>query len=151
VAHGVDYNCKTAAVNWVRSKVMPLTTISWTLFFVPWFFSLITFRVRHRWGEMYIGHGRPYVCVSVCLTLAAFPHYCTDPNVTWGTIEGALQLCTIGRICNWYRVSLMWQHSAEREMSASACTRSVPGFLCIICLGVFLSLLACSDFSQAYP
>ena len=25
------------------------------------------------------------------------------------------------------RVSLLWQHSAEREMSASACTRSMPG------------------------
>jgi len=23
------------------------------------------------------------VCVSVCLSLAAFPHYCTDPDVTW--------------------------------------------------------------------
>jgi len=26
------------------------------------------------------------------------------------------------------RVSLLWQHSAEREMSASACTRSMTGF-----------------------
>ena len=24
-------------------------------------------------------------------------------------------------------ISLLWQHSAEREMSASACTRSTPG------------------------
>jgi len=24
------------------------------------------------------------VCVSVCLSLAAFPHCCTDPDVTWG-------------------------------------------------------------------
>jgi len=23
------------------------------------------------------------VCLSVCLWLAAFPHYCTDPDVTW--------------------------------------------------------------------
>ena len=29
------------------------------------------------------------------------------------------------------RVSLLLQHSAERETSASACTRSVPGFLFI--------------------
>jgi len=29
---------------------------------------------------MYIGHGRLSVCVSVCLSLAAFPHYCTDPE-----------------------------------------------------------------------
>jgi len=29
---------------------------------------------------MYSGHGR----LCACLSLAAFPHYCTDPNVTWG-------------------------------------------------------------------
>jgi len=28
---------------------------------------------------MYIGHGR----LCVCLSLAAFAHYYTDPNVTW--------------------------------------------------------------------
>jgi len=28
------------------------------------------------------------VCVSVCLSLAAFPHYCTDPDVTWGNGRG---------------------------------------------------------------
>ena len=27
--------------------------------------------------------------MSVCLSLAAFPHYCTDPDVTWGN----------GRVC----------------------------------------------------
>ena len=29
---------------------------------------------------MYIGHGR----LCVCLSFAAFPHYCTDPDVSWG-------------------------------------------------------------------
>jgi len=48
---------------------------------------------------MYIGHARLslplsfslYVCkcASVCLSLAAFPHYCTDPDVTWGNDKGA--------------------------------------------------------------
>jgi len=28
------------------------------------------------------------VCLSVCLFLAAFPHYCTDPNVIWGNGRG---------------------------------------------------------------
>jgi len=37
--------------------------------------ELVTFRVRSRRGEMYIGHGRLRVLVSVCLPLAAFPHY----------------------------------------------------------------------------
>jgi len=42
------------------------------------------------------------VCVPVCLSLAAFPHNCTDTaNV----------------------------YSAEREMSASACTRSIAGYI----------------------
>ena len=40
------------------------------------------------------------VCVSVCLSLAAFPHYCTDPDVTWGNGRGCFELSTIGRICN---------------------------------------------------
>jgi len=30
------------------------------------------------------------VCVSVCLSLAIFPHCCTDPGVTWGMVGGAL-------------------------------------------------------------
>jgi len=55
---------------------------------------LITFRVRRSRGEMYIGHGRlcacVSVCLSVCLSLAALPHYCTDPDVTWGNGRGTL-------------------------------------------------------------
>ena len=40
------------------------------------------------------------VYCPVCLSLTAFPHYCTDPDVTWETV-GAPHLCTIGRkICN---------------------------------------------------
>jgi len=33
----------------------------------------------------------------VCLSLAAFPHYCTDPDpdVTWGMLAGALYLFTV--------------------------------------------------------
>jgi len=40
------------------------------------------------------------VCVSVCLSLAPFPHYCTDRGVTWGNRRGAIWLCTVGRICS---------------------------------------------------
>ena len=44
-------------------------------------YMLITFRVSRRRHEMYayIGHAR----LCVCLSLAACPHYCTDPDVTW--------------------------------------------------------------------
>jgi len=37
------------------------------------------------------------VCLSVCLSLAAFPNYCTDPDVTWRNGRGFFQLCTIWR------------------------------------------------------
>jgi len=47
---------------------------------------LIAFRVRHSRGEMHIDHGRQ----CVCLSFAAFPHYCTDPDVTWGNGRDAL-------------------------------------------------------------
>jgi len=65
------------------------------------------------------------VCVSVCLSLAAFPHYCTDLDVTWGNGSG----CSLVVQC-WADLQSVhgfhWQYSAEREMSASACTRSMP-------------------------
>jgi len=37
---------------------------------------------------MYIGHARLCVCLSVCLSLAAFPYYCMDPDVTWRNGRG---------------------------------------------------------------
>jgi len=37
---------------------------------------------------MYSGHGRLCVCLSLCLSLAAFPLYCTDPDVTWRNGRG---------------------------------------------------------------
>jgi len=42
------------------------------------------------------------VCLSVylyvCLSRAAFPHYCTDPDVSWENGRGAVYLFTIGWI-----------------------------------------------------
>jgi len=49
---------------------------------------IVTFRANRRQREMYIGHTRLSVCVSVCLSLAAFPHYCMDLDVTWGNGRG---------------------------------------------------------------
>ena len=37
---------------------------------------------------MYCGHARVCVCLSVCLSAAACPHYCTDPDVTRGSGRG---------------------------------------------------------------
>ena len=41
---------------------------------------LITFRVSRRRCEMYCGHPR------LCLSTAAYLHYCMDPDVTWGMV-----------------------------------------------------------------
>jgi len=46
--------------------------------------TFVTFCATCSRGEMYSGHGR--LCVS--LSLAAFPHYCTDLDVTWGNGRG---------------------------------------------------------------
>jgi len=40
------------------------------------------------------------VCVSVCLSLAAFPHYCTDPDVTWGNGRECPLVVHYGQTCN---------------------------------------------------
>ena len=39
---------------------------------------------------MYIGHAR--LCVCVCVSLAACPYYCTDPDVTWENGMGCPQV-----------------------------------------------------------
>ena len=48
----------------------------------------VTFRVSRRPRKMYCGHARLCVCVCVCVSAAASPHYCTDPDVTWGSGKG---------------------------------------------------------------
>jgi len=54
--------------------------------------TIITFRVSRRRCEMYCSHERlcvgMSVCLSVCLPAAAYPHYCTDRDVTWGSGRG---------------------------------------------------------------
>jgi len=45
---------------------------------------VVTFRVSHRRREMYCGHSR----LCVCLSTAACLHYCTDPDVIWGSGRG---------------------------------------------------------------
>jgi len=62
--------------------------------------------------------------LSVCLSLAAFPHYCMHPDVSCGNGKG---LCIIGWICSQCMGFVAVTTCAESEMSASACTRSVPG------------------------
>jgi len=45
----------------------------------------ITFPVSRR-REMNIGHTG--LCLCVCLFITACPHYCTDPDESWGNGSG---------------------------------------------------------------
>jgi len=49
---------------------------------------IITFCVSRRRSKMYCGHARLCVCLSVCLSAAVRPQYCTDPDVTSGHGRG---------------------------------------------------------------
>ena len=57
---------------------------------------------------MYIDHAN--LCV-LCLSLAAFLHCCTLPDVTLGNGIGALICALLGGFAVGARVSLLWQHS----------------------------------------
>ena len=50
--------------------------------------QIITFCVSRRRRKMYCGHARLCVCLSVCLSAAVRPQYCTDPDVTSGHGRG---------------------------------------------------------------
>jgi len=67
------------------------------------------------------------VCPCVSLSLAVFPHYYTDPDVSWGRVGVSFSCALLGGFAIGAWVSLLWQHSAEREMSPCACTCCVPG------------------------
>jgi len=49
---------------------------------------LVTFCASRRRRKMYCGHALLCVCLCVCLSAAVRPHYCTDPDVTWGRGRG---------------------------------------------------------------
>ena len=63
------------------------------------------------------------MCLSVPRHIPTLLH---GPECNLG--NGEFWFCTIGRICNRCTDFVAIQHSAEREMSASACTRSMPGW-----------------------
>ena len=57
---------------------------SWSCIMVLDLLIFITFCVSRRRRKMYCGHVR----LCVCLSAAVCPHYCTDPDVTWGHGRG---------------------------------------------------------------
>jgi len=105
--------------------------------FDPWRWpsNFFTFRVRHSRGKMYIGHGRLYACLS----LAVFPYYCTDPDVTWKW-QGVPRSCALlGGFVIDALVSLRRQHTRMWVYSLIHCkcvqrrTRSVSECLYSLC------------------
>jgi len=67
----------------------------------------VTFRVSRRRREMYCGHARLCVCLSVCVCVSVRGRMSTlshGPGCNLGSGRGmeCSWLCTIGRICNRY-------------------------------------------------
>ena len=70
------------------------------------------------------------ICVSVCLSARGrMPTLLHGPEVAWGMVWNAPQLCTIRRFCNRCTGCVAIVTQREREMSASACTRFTLGLL----------------------
>jgi len=82
--------------------------------------ALITFCVSRRRRKMYCGHARLCVCVSVCLSAAVRPHYCTVPDVTWGHGRGCALL---GEFAIGARVALLWQRNANPSYKLASIAR----------------------------
>ena len=67
------------------------------------------------------------VCVCVCLSVrGCTPTLLHGPGCNLGVVGDAPYCAVLDGFAIGARVSLLWQHSAKREMSASACTRSMP-------------------------
>ena len=70
------------------------------------------------------------ICLCACLSIAACPHYSTDPDVTWGNSRGCPLFCELfGRFAIGVRVSLLWQHSPNAK-----CQRVLVLALCLVLL-----------------
>jgi len=67
-----------------------------------WFswFGWSNYISRQAWSRRNVYWSRASVCLSVCLSLAAFPHYCKDPDVTWENGRGCSLFVHYRWICN---------------------------------------------------
>jgi len=87
-------------------------------------FDIVIFHVSRRRREMYIGHARLCVCLSICLPVAALPYYCTDPGVTWGNGRGCLLV-----VHYWADLQSVhgfrWYGNLARRRNVSECLYSV--------------------------
>ena len=62
------------------------------------------------WHTLYLTIKLITFRVSVCLSAAACPHYCTDPDVTWGS---APSCALLGGFAIGARVALLYGNTIE--------------------------------------
>jgi len=94
------------------------------------------FRMRRSRGEMYIGHGR-----LVCLSIATFPHYCTDLDVTWGNGRGCPLVAH-----HWADLQSVHGFRCYDNIVPNAkCQRLLVLALCLVCL-----LVMCNTAMQTH-
>jgi len=74
------------------------------------------------------------VCVCVWLSLATFPHYCTDPDVTWGMVRGAPSCALL----DWFE-SVHWFRFYDSIARNPKCQRVL---VLVLCLVIWVLLLA---------
>ena len=80
------------------------------------------------------------LCLSVCLSLAAFPHYCTDPHVSWGNGRG----CTLVVQC-WADLQSVHGFRCYDNIAPNAkCQRVLVLCLCLVL--IFYQYCFISDF-----
>jgi len=90
-------------------------------------YTVVTFRVGRRRREMYCGHVRLCVCLSACLSVASCLHYCTDPDVTWGSSRGCpLVVHYWADLQSVHGLRCDGNVTRTRNVSELACTRSMP-------------------------
>jgi len=126
-----------------RHETQTERSIVWFVNVHFWFFSrfitFLTFHVRHSRGEMYSGNDHLCVCWSVprCIPTLLHEHGCNLREwqgcplvvhywVDMQSVHGFHCYDNI-HICKLIALYSANVYSAEREMSASACTRSMAG------------------------
>ena len=91
---------------------------------------------------MFSRHLHLCVCVYLCLSVATCPHYCTDPDVTWGNGRGCplvVHCCSDFQSVHGFRASgnivphgfAVCTHDSiaanAKCQQVHACTRCMPG------------------------
>ena len=77
---------------------------------------------------------RTSVCLSVCtcvrMSLAAFPHYCTHPDVSLGMVGGAPSCAPVGEFAKTGALArLLWQHTHLWWICCVLCSYSWRGLM----------------------